>query len=92
MTGAATSATRGGDCVTEARRLVEDYRTPLELEKPPGPVDMLAMNGQGAPRVSLTNTPFLQDVMDGFSRGVGRGRRDGEVLATPTRRSRRAPP
>lgn len=61
------TAAADGNCVTEATRLVDEYRKPLPLKEPPGSVDVSAMKGKALHVISIVNTPFVQDVMDGFN-------------------------
>jgi ribose transport system substrate-binding protein len=60
------TAATGSECVTEAKKLVDEYRKPIPVKEPPGPVDMSAAEGKTLWIVSIDNTPFVQQGTDGF--------------------------
>jgi ribose transport system substrate-binding protein len=64
--GGGESASSGNACVTEAKKLVDQYRAPLELKAPESPVDMSAGKGKTLWAVSINNAPFVQSATDGF--------------------------
>jgi hypothetical protein len=65
-TASSGNAAGSSSCVTEAKKLVANYRKPLPFKAPPGSVDMLAMKGKTLWIISITNTPFVRQGTAGF--------------------------